>query len=131
MTVQDYRIGNFCLKEEFPGEGKQVWTINAGDLYDHCQDGKPLPEPIPLTPEWLERLGFIKQPTEQYNDYWKGGKFSSGRSSSFLLRESPVKSYGYLPLEYKDVHAPIKYVHQLQNFYHALTGQELTIKEKV
>ena len=90
--------------------------------------------PIPITPEWLERLGFEKNQykyekinlTETIytidvpNDY--GGRIiGSDYNGEFKIRlegcdEGKVGDF-------------IKYIHQLQNLYHALTGQELTVKE--
>lgn len=125
MTVQDYRIGNFCLKEEFPGEGKQVWTINAGDLYDHCQDGKPLPEPIPLTPEWLERLGLIRQVDRKI--------WIKGKCAIVWYDGSTFNPAGYY-LAFKDMgnvlyhtQCTVDYVHQVQNGF-AVAGEELKDK---
>lgn len=53
-------------------------------------------------------------------------------SGNFYLKtgiEPPndMSDYGYPLSEYKQ----IEYVHQLQNLYFALTGEELTIKEPV
>ena len=65
--------------------------------------------PIPLTEEWLERFGF-----EEVN---KGLTFKKGL---FELEKAPDC------FQYETTN--IYYVHQLQNLYSALTGEELTIK---
>ncbi len=67
--------------------------------------------PVTLTEEWLVKLGFVKDKTgdEHYKD-------------DFII---------YLPyfFQYKDcVLKEIKYVHQLQNLYYALTQTELKHK---
>jgi len=73
-------------------------------------------EPIKLTEEWLLNFGFYK-----HNNAWKIGKqnlypnfnFSIWKDMSVNSAEFPVK---------------LQYVHQLQNLYFALKGEELTIK---
>ena len=69
-------------------------------------------KPIQLTEEWLVKFGFIKRtPTGYY--------FDMGRMSINL----PDFEYKNIRIDVK-----LKYVHQLQNLYFALTGEELTIK---
>lgn len=77
--------------------------------------------PIPLTEEWLLKFGFTLMPESEYtlNTYefdefqlWnKNGDFSEMKY--LTNRESIV----------------VKSVHQLQNLYFALKGEELTIKD--
>jgi len=64
--------------------------------------------PIPLTEEWLERFN------------WNPPK-DIGVSFSLTTDEIHFVAGNY----YKK----IEYVHQLQNLYFALTGEELTVKE--
>ena len=77
---------------------------------------------IPLTEEWLLKLGFEKE---------VHGSISSS-STWFYLPDFPLQKAGgfanpmYYSLgNYKGI--KIYTVHQLQNLYHALTGQELTL----
>ena len=69
-------------------------------------------EPIPLTEEWLLRLGF-----ESTNTYYfsKCNLHLQGDIRGFHLVISRIDGI------------KVKYVHQLQNLYFALTGEELTI----
>jgi len=69
--------------------------------------------PIPLTEEWLLKFGFEK--LEGWDDMYY---FQIG---DFQIHEYNVSGY-----EFDDF--DIKNVHQLQNLYFALTGEELTIK---
>jgi hypothetical protein len=65
-------------------------------------------EPIPLTPEIMVMAGF-----------GKGGEgFYYKNGIEYNLDEQLLEGIGDVPLQY---------VHQLQNLYFALTGQELTI----
>lgn len=71
-------------------------------------------EPIPLTEEWLLKFGFKRFP-------W-------GLVKGNLLFKDDLKC-SYLILQVGNgFDTKIRYVHQLQNIYFALTGEELTIK---
>lgn len=71
-------------------------------------------EPIPLTEEWLLKFGF-EVPYE----------FGASKGEIHLALEHGIYRY-YVNSEYwKD----IDYVHQLQNLYFALTGEELCIQQ--
>ena len=82
--------------------------------------------PIPITPEWLERLGFEKRISPKGHENWV---MYSQHHFAFVLREiTPFIGFTYH--SYGTDHSlQIDHVHQLQNLYHALTGQELTVKE--
>jgi len=70
-------------------------------------------EPVPLTEELLLKFGFEKDVTE-YNICW-------------FLNHVYI---WFVDGEYiNELDLPIKYVHQLQNLYFALKGEELTLKE--
>ena len=69
-------------------------------------------KPIPLTEEWLLKFWFISNP---YEDRYEKG--------SIHIECIKTKGETYLWIE----NMPhIKYVHQLQNLYFVLTGEELT-----
>jgi hypothetical protein len=72
-------------------------------------------EPIPLTEEWLLKFRFASNP---YQDRYEKG----------VLHIECDKTKGYLQLWCEQLPQAIfiKYVHQLQNLYFALTGEELT-----
>lgn len=79
-------------------------------------------DPIPLTEDWLKKFGFIKEQRE-------------GGEVAFCLSENDCNvivhdfGEGYLFVwELSFMGRPLKYVHQLQNLYFALTGSELTTK---
>lgn len=82
--------------------------------------------PIPITPEWLERLGFERKYKNENTIHWV--KFSA-KHLSFVITECS-SLFGMEYNAYGADHCPqIFHIHQLQNLYHALTGQELTVKE--
>jgi len=75
-------------------------------------------KPIPLTEEWLLKFGFESD--------W------SGWSHKDVYFELGVSGDKYINMvnggEYNHG-VPFEHVHQLQNLFFALTGEELTIKE--
>lgn len=74
-------------------------------------------EPFPLTEEWLERFGFEKIQMSIPTAY----KTKDG----FRIKKD---QRGYW-MQYKYGMTIIKHVHQLQNLYFALTGEELQTDE--
>lgn len=71
--------------------------------------------PIPLTPEILEKCGFDVEYTNGGFLCWLKGDFK------LLDRRLPYPQFHH-------PEALILHLHQLQNLYYALTGQELEIK---
>lgn len=75
---------------------------------------------VPLTPEWLERFGFVW--SDKYYRWRKRGE----RGQMFgLFRPDSGDGVWTFP----KFTGELKYVHQVQNLYFALTGQELKTTE--
>ena len=123
MKASELRLGNLFIEEhsdkiiEVIGLEKIKITF-SGLFLDKWQA-----KPIPLTEEWLLKFGFEKENSLYVIDKDKYHTFSilvGGISFPFIksndkaIREN-FSFYG------------IKYVHQLQNLYFALTGEELII----
>ena len=76
-------------------------------------------EPIPLTEDWLLKLGFVKRADCEF-DFWK--------NSMWKLKEYKNKKYYQLYHCSDEVDCTmIKFVHQIQNLFYSLTGEELKI----
>jgi hypothetical protein len=73
-------------------------------------------DPIALTAEWLEKFGF----TIGDHRYVKGEYSLLSAHDGFMFGR-----INHLPI----IKDGLRYVHQLQNIYFAVTGEELTIKE--
>ena len=106
-----YRLGN-----------KRFWSL-LGDKVSNKEGFRyKYANPIPITEDWLLKFGFVHKGGNGYKaptntEYWH---FSLGNGfipSIWLSRT--IVSDGY---------KGCKYIHQLQNLYFALTGDEL--KEK-
>ena len=117
ILAQELRIGNLVLipyNKSNKQEGFYEATISQiGDFGAYIKPEDY--EPILLTEEWLLKFWFISNP---YEDRYEKG--------SIHIECIKTKGETYLWIE----NMPhIKYVHQLQNLYFVLTGEELTIKE--
>jgi hypothetical protein len=101
IQVSELRIGNWFYI------GEMIGQCNADSFKDTS-----IFDPIPLTPEILEKCGFV---FERINFYWKDPMSIVSLGGGFL----------YLA---NQRHVNIFYLHQLQNLYFALTNSELTFK---
>lgn len=137
MIKAKYQEGNI-VNHYYDGDEHEQVTV-VGQVYDrvHIQlptgggtdvDIKTI-EPIPLTPEWLGKFGFVTMDNEY--DYIDWGREDTYLKFSFIQSGLPVDQQPFI-FEYDqgmgDQKIELKFVHQLQNLYFALTGEELTIK---
>lgn len=72
--------------------------------------------PIPLTEEWILKLGFMLWKDGVYKIHW-------GRNGIEFIMKYPDKLWYYETGNNSSKH--IEYVHQLQNIHFALTEREL------
>ena len=77
-------------------------------------------KPIPLTEEWLLKFGFKKR-KNRHLFHWENKIVISEYKDEFENFFYPKTGYD---IRFSN---EIKYVHQLQNLYFALTGAELTV----
>ena len=124
MKVSELRIGNYL-------QGKSVVEVDgviAGEFVSIksnnsifiVEGDNPCLKPILLTEEWFVKFGFKK---------W----FKLGTDGwDFYIDILRIAYFGeFFHLWYKDHPiTEIKYVHQLQNLYFALTQTELVLNEK-
>ena len=114
MTLsKELRIGNWVDYKLPNNYGNEIRTQFNFDLCKYVH----LLKPIPLTTEILEKAGFKRD-----SDY--DGLYSFG-GYNFDLTDGVVVCL--VNLEYK-IGQPVHYLHQLQNFIYALTGEELNIQ---
>jgi hypothetical protein len=99
---KELRIGNLVMKETGYIFEADFITLRVPHNYFG----------IPLTEEWLLKFGFAVT----------DGLFGNKYRKSIDLYTMKDKSIGFV---FDDYCITIQYVHQLQNLYFALTGQEL------
>lgn len=118
VLPNELRIGNVTIN---PTDNK-VSIISPEHISD-IMLGYKNRDGIPLTPELLEKCGFTKK---KFNTEWEWSiKSNECNFKKFDFNESILGGYYFWTLQ-KVVE--LKYVHQLQNLYYSLTGEELNIK---
>lgn len=122
MKAAELRIGNWVMYSS-------KIQVNENKIRE-CVDHPDRFVPITITEEWLQRFGFEKVSGDYVRYDLKASEdiyivyaddFSCGLFNS---KESEEDELGVIPNW-----ETIKHVHQLQNLYFTLTGQEITIKE--
>ena len=119
MEAKELRISNLANVSLKSGNGRTlIKEINYTDLEKiSTETGSYIYEPIPITEEWLIKAGFEKRDSE----FIKGKIYESGKITVGFFKEGIETYFG--PQEIFN----IEHLHQLQNLYHSLTSQELTI----
>lgn len=122
IKSNELRLGNLAI-----AYGKHLIKcsgIQGGLFYFYNEDGiedsysLDAISPIPLTEEWLLKLGF----TSTIKDYYSGNGielFYTCEGCLLMVNDQSAFSKVY------------QFVHEIQNLVSALTGEELTIKETV
>jgi hypothetical protein len=141
MLKTDLRLGNLV---EYPGWNKDGTSafFKVRDIF--WEDDKlaltngiiQLPQtrleyikPIPITLEWMEKLGFEK--TDDYGDQIYYEPKDRDKRHYYICFDHDDISFGLsvfgncTSLIYDDKN--LQYVHQFQNLYYALTGVELSV----
>ena len=105
-TVGEIHYFGSTLECDFgKGEGEEDCDIDHEDLI-----------PIPLSEEWLIRAGFEKYSDKEFYIY------TSKENEVRFYKSDSDWNLAYFITE-------TRYVHQLQNLYFWLTGEELTFKD--
>jgi hypothetical protein len=116
MNAKELRVGNligFNINHNEIGVVSEILKNQIGinhrlDMKYHIENLKP----IELTYQWLDKFGFEFKDAGDFGHYYSLEDFDLNQD--------------YQPIDFDCIE--IKYVHQLQNVYFALTGKELEIK---
>ena len=129
MKASELRIGN--LVNIFLNDvDYDTIQIKIDDLYYILQKNGVY-EPILLTEEWLDKFGFenVDKGDNDYivyagpnHDYYLQMDVRKGDNGWAILDNTVNELVAFAMVD-------IMWVHQLQNLYFALTGEELIIKE--
>jgi hypothetical protein len=129
MKASELRIGNY-IKLMFNYEDYETIQVTSDELVDVDKKRADY-EPLPLTEDWLLKFGF-ENIDKGDNDYIT---YSDSNHDYYLQIDVRRKDSKYTILDNTNYElisfsmVDIVYVHQLQNLYFALTGEELTIKQ--
>ena len=124
MEAKELRIGNWVSRL---GYYKQIKSIEKGcGKIDYVSVGEVFTsnqiDPIPLTEEWLKKFGFVKVANHYEKNCFNIYKYKDEIEIEFRNDEDDESFV--IGMRYN-------YVHQLQNLYFAVTGEELIIKNEL
>jgi hypothetical protein len=122
INANELRIGNILMFTDFPQ--KKEMKMEGYQIDYASRDPNWLNfffEPIPLTEEWLFKFGFVKEKHGWYSLKRGSRKTNNLKMFHLTLCESGYNTKGGIMGGYIGINS----VHQLQNLYFALTGQEL------
>ena len=126
MDAKELRIGNW-VNAILPNK---PWMVDDLVIYHMVKgniqsvyDPSPVYEPIPLTPEILEKAGF----EESQDGYYYNEEATFRIHDNLMLIDMAFFDSGNDRLYFQNI-GDVEYLHQLQNLVYALTGEELTIE---
>ena len=121
IQANELRIGNWVKYGDL-----NVKSFSVDGLYNIITDIENY-KPIPLTEEWLLRLGFDKY-KDTNNFKIKSNKYFSLTEEKQGYLKIGISNNKWNIINFGNKSIFIKHVHQLQNLYFALTGKELIYK---
>ena len=130
MKANELRIGNL-LRFNNLIEPERIIKVTGRFLIPFTTNGNNVNnyfQPIPLTEEWLMKFEFEKHPTKDYY-YHDCGEYVIRVVINAFSGTIDNDSSWFISIQTGFASQPVtlvrKYVHQLQNLYFALTGEEL------
>jgi len=117
MEINELRYGNWIMSKS----SSIPFEVYIGD-FEPIFDNPEHYFGMPITKEWLLKFGFTESNLDVDNT-WLNLRY---RFLNFASDESVNFEKVYLTINKMEV--VCKHVHQLQNLYFALTGEELTCK---
>jgi len=141
MTNSELRIGNLVVNPNngyvcsiiaiVPPGIKKFKDLQFGMYFMQNGDGNKFEasdvSPVLMSKQWLERFGF-RQVDQHYHKSYQ----NQGGEQIFCISGGDLNNWQFfVESEARENHIDIeiRYVHQLQNLYFALTGEELSVKK--
>lgn len=125
MYAKELKYNNWVIYNPYgnlPGVFKQVKGLNKTHVWfsDYTNDGSTihLCNPIPITPEILEKCGF---------EYWTLDHDCTDPNDAYWVHKKMKFAINNIKWTVQKLDVKLSYLHQLQNLYFALTGEELEI----
>jgi hypothetical protein len=125
MKESELRIGNLLETYLEPQISEWIEIYVAIETLNNIQENPDTHgyRPIQLTEEWLLKLGFEEDLSQLDPPDTPNGNFWAEYEKNGVRVDMPFFEYNH-----DEINIEIKHVHQLQNLYFALTGEELTLK---
>lgn len=136
MKANELRIGNWVNHKvdwSYRSENKKKpfyfqWNENDWNALGECALFLESVEPIPITEDWLVKFGFTKEKSSDFGDI-ELHKFISGSEYIVWYQDGSVAIGGSKEETFKGLcfcsNQIFQHIHQMQNLYFALTGEEL------
>ena len=120
MKANELRIGNYIF---FDNEKIKVIGIIHNCIYWYSENGSPCHalliggefRPIPIKGEWLLKLGF-----KTNDNIW----FKKISKNEIVIE---ISSSGLFAIDNMSTIRCINHIHEIQNLYFAITGEELKL----
>ncbi len=137
----ELRIGNLVKVASFgkpkldeenkmeDGFGFRLFVVNSSVIRSFSLDSDYLISPIPITMEWLIKLGFTQDKKGLWSPSNCWHKYAFRPFNFGLIKNDDQGTLGLQPEKGDSpvVYALLHYVHQIQNLHFALTEKELTV----
>jgi len=130
MKASELRLGNLIKIGGNTLDSYQTYVptkVTLAILNEIAGENKERPDaelsvflPVSLTEEWLMKFGFVRN-----GDYYCKGVHCTCFSGLMKLRFDRLLQMWQFDIGSYEDSTRIKYVHQLQNLFYALTGEEL------
>lgn len=117
MKVNELRVGNWTNNNV-----ENVKLSKKDLIFLLTNDNEHFANPIPLTEEWLIKFGF----EEDDDDYLKS--ITESLDLQVNIKRNRIVLEGYDGVNFLEIKP--QYVHQLQNLFYYLCGEELQIKNR-
>ena len=116
MTAVELRIGNLF------NENGVITKVSPSTIEELWGAPNACCKAIPLTEEWLLKFGFVTTRWDNFDSYEL--KISNNDDYAIVIYSDGNCEVGDV------ITTKINYVHQLQNLFFALVGEELAFKSK-
>ena len=136
INLKDIRVGNYVHHRD-DWSYRQVgidfkefdfaWDYSDFHALLECTLFPEAIEYISLTEEWLLNFGFKKSGYEFL--FWEHPQLKSVDFAGINWADEDFPEYQFLNVSINGHIIQINYVHQLQNFYFTLTGEDLVLKK--
>lgn len=144
IKANELRIKNLVTRKD--GFIYTVTGVTLSDVFiERKENGKLIQiisredeiEPIPLTEEWLNKFGFNLSGWTKYSIECVGISGLKSQTYNIVVKQNSTyfivngSEYSFVQkvgIINNFISGETKHVHQLQNLYFALTGEELTMK---